>query len=277
MRPWCVSVAFALLSFSWACQARKSDPGVSQKRPLESARGTESDPKAARSRSDLEKGPDAKPSPNSRARAEPGSSVARARVYRVAALGDSITDESVGGGKYLDFLRRACPESSFYHFGKGGDMTNQMRRRLHADLLPEVSKLRLDTLIVLGGVNDLYSNLTAGRSNPKIEDDLRQIYQTAKDNGLRVVAVTVLPWGGFRKYFSPERADNTRALNSFILGLVGQGVDVAVDGYSLLSCGHPEELCPAYELKRPDGLHPGLEGHRILGKALQAEAFSDCR
>jgi len=196
----------------------------------------------------------------------------------VAALGDSITDEDVGGGGYLRFLRRACPESRFYSFGKGGDMTNQMRRRLNGALLPERDTLALDTLIVLGGVNDLYSNLTAGRTNARIEQELSLIYQTAKQVGLRVVAITVLPWGGFTSYFTPARSENTRALNSFILGERQAGrIDGAVDGYSLLSCGDPERLCPSYEKPRPDGLHPGPAGHEALGSALYQQVFADCR
>jgi lysophospholipase L1-like esterase len=199
------------------------------------------------------------------------------RTYHVAALGDSISDERVGGGRYLQFLRQACPASRFYSFGKGGDMTNQMRRRLASELLPERTRLDLDTLIVLGGVNDLYSNLTAGRTNSRIEEDLTGIYQTAKQVGLRVVAITVLPWGGFTSYFTPARSLNTRALNSFVLGQVALGqVDVAVDGYSLLSCGDAERLCPRYENARPDGLHPGPMGHERLGRALHEQAFSDC-
>jgi lysophospholipase L1-like esterase len=201
----------------------------------------------------------------------------KGRLYKVAALGDSITDERVGGGGYLAYLRKACPKSSFHHFGKGGDMTNQMRRRLLTDLLPEQRTLKLDTLIVLGGVNDLYSNISAQRTNQRIEEDLLSIYQSAHQSSLRVIAITVLPWGGFTKYFSPERSQNTRALNSFILGLESRGqVDIVIDGYALLGCDPPERLCPAYERTRPDGLHPGPLGHEVLGQALKAQAFADC-
>lgn len=196
------------------------------------------------------------------------------RRYRVLALGDSITDQNVGGGGYLRELGRACPLSRFEHFGRGGDMTNQMRRRLEQAL----SRLSAyDTLIVYGGVNDLYSDLTAGRTNDRIEEDLSAIYRAARERGLYVVAVTVSPWGGFTRYFNERRSRNTRLLNAWILGTTQGGLtDVVVDSYPLLSCGVPERLCPDYETPSHDGLHPGPQGHALLARALLERAFADC-
>ncbi len=200
------------------------------------------------------------------------------QVYRVAALGDSITDGRHGGGGYLKVLQKTCPESVFHNFGRGGDMTNQMLRRFRSDVLPVVEQNKLDTLLVYGGVNDLYSDLTAGRKNNVIERDLSTIYELAKRAGLRVVALTVSPWGGFSKYWNPRRGENTELLNSWILGQVETGpVDVAIDTYPLLSCGILSQLCKDYENRSADGLHPGPKGHQILGEKLKEVAFADCR
>lgn len=199
------------------------------------------------------------------------------KIYVVAALGDSITDARSGGGGYLTELRKACPESTFVNFGKGGDMVNQMRRRFEREILPQISSARFNTLLVYGGVNDLYSDLTAGRKNEKIEADLTAIYQQAKQAGLEVVAVTVSPWGGFSRYFNPRRGENTRLLNSWIMGQVANGpLDHAVDSFAPLSCGDRDVLCPEYETASHDGLHPGEKGHEILGQKLIQEAFADC-
>lgn len=199
------------------------------------------------------------------------------RRYVVAALGDSITDQRSGGGGYLKELRKACPGSMFLDFGKGADMTNQMRRRWEQDILPQVGSLGLTTLLVYGGVNDLYSDLTAHRSNSRIEEDLTKIYSGARKAGLEVVAVTVSPWGGFSRYFNERRGHNTQLLNSWILGQVAEGlVDHAVDSYTPLSCGEPTKLCADYQVPSTDGLHPAKEGHKILGQKLHAEVFSDC-
>lgn len=218
------------------------------------------------------------PAPPSLPQAEPPGSAATAskrRRYRVLALGDSITDQRVGGGGYLRELGRACPLSHFDHFGRGGDMVNQMRRRFE-QALPETLS-QYDTLIVYGGVNDLYSDQTAGRTNDLIEADLSAIYAAAKDRNLSVIAITVSPWGGFSRYFNERRSRSTRLLNAWIQGTTKSGqTDVVVDSYALLSCGDAERLCPEYESPSHDGLHPGPQGHALLGQALLERAFSDC-
>lgn len=202
------------------------------------------------------------------------------RRHVVAAIGDSLTDEKVGGGGYLKVLRAACPESRFDDFGKGADMVNQMRRRFFRSVYPDgnASAAGYTDVIVFGGVNDLYSDLTAGRTPKKVARDLSAMYETAKKHGARVIAVTVAPWGGFRKYYNPQRAAATRELNAWIAEQPATGgVDVVVDAYALLSCGDPEVLCPAYAHAIRDGLHFGKPGHDKLGAALKERAFPHCR
>jgi lysophospholipase L1-like esterase len=154
-------------------------------------------------------------------------------------------------------------------------MTNQMRRRFEQTILPRAREFT--TLLVYGGVNDLYSDQTAGRTNERIEEDLGAIYADARRAGLEVVGVTVSPWGGFRRYFTPARSRSTRLLNAWILGGPAAGrLDAAVDSYPVLSCGDPEVLCPEYQGPTPDGLHPGPRGHELLGQLLLERAFADC-
>src|SRR5690606_28850101 len=86
--------------------------------------------------------------------AEPREPALPKKRYVVAALGDSITDARVGGGGYLNVLRESCPESVFLNFGKGGDMTNQMRRRFESDIRPQIGSQQINTLLLYGGVND---------------------------------------------------------------------------------------------------------------------------
>jgi lysophospholipase L1-like esterase len=210
----------------------------------------------------------------------PPTSPAKKKRYRVAAVGDSLTDERVRGGKYLEVLRTHCPSSQFDNYGIGGEMVNQMLRRFERDVIAkrfEPGNLPYTDVIIFGGVNDLYSNISAGRSNAKIERDLGAMYDKAHAAGIRVVAVTVAPWGGFTRYYNSERAENTRSLNAWIQAQLASGrVDRTIDTYGLLSCGDPEKLCADWTAPFNDGLHFGAPGHERLGLAVLETAFADC-
>jgi lysophospholipase L1-like esterase len=194
----------------------------------------------------------------------------------VAAMGDSLTDARNAGGKYLDVLRRHCPKSRFDNYGKGGEMVNQMRMRFAADLFAP-GKPAYTHVIVFGGVNDMYSDLTAGRTPALIERDLTAMYEMAHRHGAKVVAITVAPWGGFTRYFNATRLAATLETNRWILAQRDAGaIEAAVDSYPLLSCGDPTMLCARFVAPFNDGLHFGPEGHEKLGEQLFAQVFSGC-
>jgi lysophospholipase L1-like esterase len=198
-------------------------------------------------------------------------------VYRIVAVGDSLTDETAIGGRYLEVVRRRCPKSEVANFAKGGAMVNQIRRRFETEVLTH-NPGTYTHLVVFGGVNDLYSDQTAGRTVEKVSADLTAIYSAARGAGMKVVAITVAPWGGFKKYFNAKRAADTVRLNDWIRGQRAAGaVDVVVDAATLLACGDNARLCPSFELSHPDGLHFNRAGHDRLGAALVEAAFADCK
>jgi lysophospholipase L1-like esterase len=210
--------------------------------------------------------------------AAPAAPVKKQKVT-VAAIGDSLTDAKSHGGGYLDHLRKKCPKSRFDNHGKGGQMVNQMRKRFAADVLGEGAADRpaYSHVIVFGGVNDLYSDDTAGRTPEKIEGDLLRMYKAAKGKGMRVVAITIAPWGGFKKYFTDHRKKTTAEVNKWIAAQVAaKNVDHVVDAFAMLSCGDADKLCPKYAEPFKDGLHFGAAGHEVLGKALHEKVFADC-
>lgn len=196
---------------------------------------------------------------------------------KVALIGDSLTDYGAHGGGYARYLEERCPGSDFVNFAKGGAMVNQMLRRFEETLARE-PRGSFTHVVVFGGVNDLYSDETAGRTTTKIEADLTALYAGARALGARVVAITVAPWGGFTRYFTPHRAATTRELNAWILDQTKDGaVDVAIDAFTLLSCGDPDRICARYDRARSDGLHFGKGGHEALGALLYEREFHDCR
>lgn len=242
------------------------------------------------------------PSPEPKAQAIEESQRAVESPCLLLAVGDSLTDPKSGGGGYLKAIESRCG-CQVVNLGKGGDMVNQMRRRLAAHLAS--TENHYSFVLIFGGVNDLYSDETASRTVAKISADLSQMYELARARGSRVIALTVTPWGGFRRYFTPKRARTTEELNRFILGRRDVGpVDVVVDAYRLLSCpdlehrqaahaenrdlghaenhdlgrteGHAEALCPSLAAPFKDGLHFGPRGHQVLGEAL-VEALGTAR
>jgi len=205
----------------------------------------------------------------------PADTPAKAPVI-VAAMGDSLTDPRSGGGKYLDVLRARCPKSRFDSYGVGGQMVNQMRRRFDDDIFGP-GRPAYTHVIVFGGVNDMYSDLTAGRTPALVERDLALMYEDAHRHGAKVVALTIAPWGGFVRYFNARRSAATLEVNRWILAQPASGtVDVTVDAYGLLSCGDATMLCPRYVAPFRDGLHFGTEGHRVIGEALAEGEFAGC-
>ncbi len=196
--------------------------------------------------------------------------------YVVAAVGDSLTDYKSHGGIFLKNLKKQCPKSHFDNYGRGGKMVNQMRRKFAADVLAE-GKPAYTHVIIFGGVNDLYSDLTAGRTPSKVARDLLWMYEAARSRNIRVVALNVAPWGGFKRYYNPNRGAATRSLNRWILDQLDAGtVDYAIDTYQLLSCGKPEYLCPEYAKPFKDGIHFGPKGHERISNVLASKVFSGC-
>ena len=123
--------------------------------------------------------------------------------------------------------------------------------------------------VVFGGVNDLYSDETAKRSLNKIERDLSTIYALGHEHRTAVVAITVAPWGGFRRWYTEQRGRNTAELNRWIVEQqIGGAVDLVVDSVAPLTCGTPTLLCQALAEPFHDGLHFGPKGHQRLGMAL---------
>ena len=227
------------------------------------------------------------PQPGSRGaysaeKTEPPSPAERKTRYVVAAIGDSLTATKSHGGKFLTYLQKKCPESRFDNYGKGADMVNQMRRRFRRQIIGHPAakppKPSYTHVIIFGGVNDLYSDLTAKRTPAKIGRDLTQMYEMSHERGAAVVALTVAPWGGFSRYYNPRRGAATREVNRWIFEQKKQGkIEYVIDAYGLLSCGDPDQLCPKYNKPFHDGLHLGKEGHERLGEALYKTVFSDCR
>ncbi len=200
------------------------------------------------------------------------------RPYVVAAIGDSLTDVRVGGGRYLGMLARRCPQSRFDAYGVGGQRTNHMRWRFLEDVFgvgARTAKPIYTHVIVLGGINDLAAAPTTGVGLHDIQRNLLFMYQAARSRGVKVVALTLPPWG-----YAPGRdlrPEVTRSLNRWIMGLPATGqVDFAVDIHPLLSCGDGDVLCERFRVRPDDAVHWNEAGHEVVAAALARAVFGDC-
>lgn len=199
-------------------------------------------------------------------------------VYVVAAMGDSLSDPKSAGGKYLTLLRSACPKSTFDTYGVGGNMVNMMRKRFLRDVFGEVdgasvsARPKYTHVVILGGIGDILSNLTAKRTAAKIQTDLAAMYTMTRDHGAVPIAVTLPPWGSSSAYDGARDA-MTKEVNTWIRARDPKEAKV-FDIYPMLSCGKAEHLCANLGMK--DRLHWSEKGHDVVRAALLSAFFPNC-
>jgi lysophospholipase L1-like esterase len=200
--------------------------------------------------------------------------------YVVAAIGDSLTDQRIGGGRYLAALAKRCPQSRFDAYGVGGQRTNHMRWRFLHDVFGIGARGKdqpqYTHVIVLGGINDLSAASMYGVDLRDIQKNLSYMYRAARVRGVQLVALTLPPWG-YVPGGKDRRPEATHQLNAWILA-EGQAGRVAhvVDVHPLLSCGDPDALCPRYRIWKQDAIHWNEAGHEVVADALYREVFADC-
>lgn len=207
------------------------------------------------------------------------------RRYVVAAIGDSLTDTRVGGGRYLKYLGQRCPESRFDAYGVGGQRTEHMRWRFLHDVfgIGAARKRPAYThVIVLGGINDLSAGSLSAARTERIRANLSYMYREARVRGVEVVAVEVPPWGSLRGV-RDARVQATRELNSWIASRPGEGdTDYAVDLGPVLRCDdragvRPGDLCPSFRRFPTDRIHWNAAGHERVAELIHRAVFDDCR
>lgn len=177
----------------------------------------------------------------------------------VIALGDSLTYGFLREMPYTTTLaQRLGAAWTVTNRGLNGSTTTDMRSRIERDVLDA----RPTVLVLLGGVNDLMADVPIAT----IVDNLRAMYAAAHAAGVRVVAVTVMPFSAAPQW-SPTRQAALDALNTWIR--TEAQVEVVVDAYQALGdAQQPTRLAPAYD--RGDGLHGSAAGYAALGQAIFA-------
>ncbi|MFA5128835.1 MAG: GDSL-type esterase/lipase family protein [Patescibacteria group bacterium] len=183
---------------------------------------------------------------------QPASATSTTSEGKIAVIGDSITAD---GTQYQSYLRSNCVGKTMEIFAQVGQQTSWMLEQFRNN----VKGKGFDGLIILGGVNDLSS----GRTSSQIQTNLNAIYSEAKTDGIKVTAVTVLPWKDYSRWDTTKQT-NTEALNRWILG---SSADVKVNAYA--EFGDSSDSAKLKSIYDPgDHLHPNAAGSRKLGEII---------
>ncbi|MGW2405083.1 GDSL-type esterase/lipase family protein [Streptomyces sp. NPDC001739] len=205
----------------------------------------------------------------------------------IVALGDSITDgvKSTSGAnrRWPDVLARrfraqhALPRYGVLNHGISanrivtdryqGDGVSpdtggvSAQHRLERDALAQAGAR---TVVVFEGINDV----RWGTPAEDVIAGLRALARRAHERGLRAVAATLTPCGGYPDC-TPAAEARRQAVNAFLRDGAGQGAfDATLDFDAVLrDPAAPARMLPAYD--SGDHLHPGDAGLCALGESIE--------
>ena len=176
--------------------------------------------------------------------------------WEVAVLGDSI---SHGGGHYsfspsdFEFSWLSYLDFPALNLSASGDLSSMTRARFLRDVLPFHPRY----LMIFTGTN----SLRAGEDPAHVIDDLEQMKLLALSHGIAPIFLTLPPINPkniahvFDEPTAPDWQARFAAVNSYILSQAH--IDVA----AAFVC--PEGVLPTKLAL--DGLHPDVDGKRIIG------------
>ncbi|MFN7131185.1 MAG: SGNH/GDSL hydrolase family protein, partial [Myxococcales bacterium] len=174
----------------------------------------------------------------------------------VAAIGDSIT---AGSGTTAYPYRLGVRLGANYQIANEGN-PGYTASQVLGIWRSNVRGRGYDRIVVLAGVNDVREGATAAATFAS----LQTIYEEALADGLKVVAVTVLPWKGYGD--TPEELAETDALNASIRSYAGGANYTVVDGYADFDDG-TGTMKSAYD--SGDHLHPNAAGFDRLAELVK--------
>ena len=210
----------------------------------------------------------------------------------IAIFGDSITDgygvKPNTNSRWTDFLiprLQASPKTrnlAVLNLGIGGNRVlldgsgPNALARFERDVLMRDG---VRYLVMLEGVNDLG---TLTREAPVSASEHRafvdrfligyaQMVARARNRGIKVIGATILPYGG-SGYYHPDAQNEAdrQAINGWIR--TPGNVDAVLDFDALMR----DPARPTFmrkDVDSGDGLHPSIEGYRVMGEAVPLSLF----
>ncbi|HET7219162.1 MAG TPA: GDSL-type esterase/lipase family protein [Vicinamibacterales bacterium] len=189
-------------------------------------------------------------------------------TIRIVAIGDSTTAgtpafsspvEAPPNGRgdvtsqYAYWLMKAHPEWEVLNRGVNGERSDQIAARFGRHVIDA----RPAVTVIIAGVNDVYQ----GRATNDVTRHLRQMYDAAAREGIRVVAGTIIPYNTA----TAEQNAKMHAVNAWIRRQADDDPNIEfVDTRAAVSApGRPDFL-----VSSPDELHPSPEGYRLMAVAI---------
>lgn len=181
---------------------------------------------------------------------------------KIVLFGDSITLTST----YASKVRSMCQGAVVDVKGIVGRHINEMVTAFDTD----VASQKPDYVVVLGGANDFG---TASITPEQIVSRLNQVYGKAQAANIKVIGVSVTPFGGYSQspWNTQAQIAKIAAVNALIKNEVGSQIYAYADAYSKLDDG-TGKLKSEYS---NGGLHLTGPGGDALGAAV-ASAIPEC-
>jgi lysophospholipase L1-like esterase len=155
--------------------------------------------------------------------------------------------------------RDAYPKVTVHNSGIGGNRLSDVSGRIVA----EASTLKPDVIVLAVGINDIPSNVYEGTDPQQFAEQFTELLKTARQHSKDVVVVTPTNVDEKRKEHQYKNADIARVRDIEIECAQKMSVPV-IDAFGLMN---EQDL-------RPDGLHPGPEGHAKLFQTIAPALFN---
>lgn len=177
------------------------------------------------------------------------------KTREIAAMGDSMT----ANGTYVNELSSLLGLGwKITNMGISGGLAFGMDVRFS-----EVTDSSAEYTIILGGINDISQNQT----QQDIKDALQSMYTKASNAGIKVVAMTILPFGNSTVYTAPKETMR----NDINLWILNEAIDIdhVVDIATVLQDPvDTKDLNPIYD--SGDGLHPNTAGYELIAETINS-------
>lgn len=203
----------------------------------------------------------------------------------VAILGDSITDgrgsTTNGNDRWPDILSRRLRANAttagvaVLNHGVGGGRVLRdglgvsALRRFDRDIIAQPG---VRWLIILEGVNDLGTSSpdTVARTAQDLMAAYDQMITRAHDHGIKVYGATIMPFGGFKNYDTPEREAARQAVNAWIR--TSGRFDAVIDFDAVArDPADPSRLSTATD--GGDHLHLSAAGYEFIAGSIDLKLF----